>query len=742
MSQVSNEEESILRNAIFALQGIEGEHLQFDTNHDWTSTNNTTPLHQQRFQLVHVPADDENNATALHKSKLGSGAADALMMIGEAGWLYTRIQTYLHHVGQQRAAASVGSIQRALASALEQEMNDYRAFLVQLEAKTLHHGNNNNEHAHLRDLLVSLQRPLRRLHTIAMITDGLTVDMTGGPLLRALEQHTCHGDAQHVELVLKLLTAGARPWLEMLLDWTTRGLLPVHEPFFVAQTAQAADRDVWRNRYQLNVHQLPPVQIFSRDMVQKALQVGKGINFIRHCLMDGEYSLGALEHEARACFVYQPSSPVDGTNMMQNDFGDCLDRMAETVNQHILKSLREEHNIRQHFYCLKQFLLLGQGDFVANLTEALHNEYENHKGVVGIYRHTLASLMEGALRASNASFLPKDCLQRLQVELRLSPDDAVNYKFGPDKESENDTRTVWDIFELEYTVPAPVLAVIEPKVMEEYRNLFTHLFGLRKIEYYINFTWRQSAMLSHNLQAVAQHLGVKFQSDPAYARAVVLLRRIAITRQAMTNFVVSLKSFLMLEVIEGGWKNLERKLEDSDSLDTLTEAHEDFVTSICRQSLLQNIDDNISDAIHDLLEHCNQFSLYQRNLFGQAILKAEKAAAKRRLAVERESEGNWGFDEIENSQEEESNFFGLSDASKMRDLDMLSGHFHDTMRTLLRSLDSTLNGDQEVNKRMVTPTKYGDSRDLADTFVLDEDLKLLRDLRAQLDQNQFYQKDL
>ena len=164
---------------------------------------------------------------------------------------------------------------------------------------------------------------------------------------------------------------------------------------------------------------------------------------------------------------------------------------------------------------------------------------------------------------------------------------------------------------------------------------------------------------------------------------------------------------------------------------------------ICRQSLLRNSDDNISGAVNDLLEHCNQFSLYQRNLFGQALVKADKAAAKRRLAVEREREGNWGFDEIENSQEEESNFFGLSDASKMRDLDMLSEHFHHTMRTLLKALDSKLNGDQEVNKQsLVTPTNHTSSRDLAETFVFDEDIKLLRDLRAQLDQNQFYQKDL
>eukprot|EP00977_Amphora_coffeiformis_P014666 scaffold4155_cov165-Amphora_coffeaeformis.AAC.15 len=724
-----DKEVSILREAIFALQGIDGEYLQFD----WSTPN----LHEQRLRLGRTFWEEEHHnipPESLVHSKLGSGAADALGIIGEAGWLYSRIQDYINKI---KESSDAGAIQRGLTTALVNEMNAYRTLLVDLESKTL------VDTHHMRHLLVAMRDPIRRLHSIAMITDGLTKDTTGGPVLRALEEHSRHGDTRHVELMLSLLAASSRPWFEMLFYWVTQGLLPEKHEFFVAETPGVSNRDMWRNRYQIDSLHLPPTLILPADTIQKAFQVGKGINFIRQCLADGEYSLESLEQEARKCFVYQPSL-VGGKNIMEQKFCDCLDRAAETVNQHILQSLREQHNLRRHLYCLKQFLLLGQGDFVTNLTESLHNEFENHKGIVGIYRHTLAALTEGALRSSNASSLPEDCLQRLQVELRLSSDDDVNYKFGPDKESENDTRTVWDIFQLEYAVPDPALAIIEPKLMEEYRALFFHLFGLRKIEYYLNFTWRQSAMLSHALQSVAQYSGIKVHSDPHYANAVVLLRRIAITRQAMTNFVVNLKSFLMLEVIEGGWKHLERKIEESDSLDALISAHEEFLVSICRQSLLRSHDDDneISRAVKDLLELCNQFSLYQRDLFGRALKLADQAAEKRRLAVARETKGDWGFDEIENTQTEETTFFGLSDASKIQDLDILSGYFHQTVLNLLQALDRKLNGpvDEEV---LSTPTGGDvDQRHQADCYTLDEDLKLLRFLRAQLDQNQFYGNDL
>lgn len=747
-------EDKILREAIFALQGIDGgDHMQFDWSGPYPCQQRLT-LRSDLEINGNNNNDNTNNAvppTLLTKSKLGSGVADALSIIGETGWLYSRVQSYIEHIQQGGEGGPLainqgaGAIQRGLTMALVDEMNAYRTLLVELEANCAleeSSNGNNNKQSHLRHLLASLYTPTRRLQSLAMLTDGLSPQMTGGPLLRALEEHSRHGDPRHADLVLSLLAASSRPWYEMLFYWTTQGLLPEKRTeFFVQQTPDVADRNMWRDRYHIDAHQLPPRQILPDDIVRTAFQVGKGIHFIRHCLLDGEYSLKLLEEEARRCFAYIPS-PVGGVNTLEPAFRDCLQRTADMVNKHILHSLREEYHLLRHLYCLKQFLLLGQGDFVANLTETLHNEFENHQGVVGIYRHTLSSLMEGALRSSNASYLPEEFLKRLYVELRLSPEDKVNYKFGPDKETENDTRTVWDIFQLEYTIPEPILALFDPKLMAKYRELFCHLFALRKVEYYLNFTWRQSAMLSHALQSTAQYSGIKVRDDPHYARAVVLLRRIAITRQSMTNFVVNLKSFLMLEVIEGGWKQLERKVVEAESLDALIAAHEDFITAVCRQSVLYSADDDIRRAVKDLLELCNQFSLYQRNLFGQALRAADLASQKRQVANKREREGDWGFDETENTQFEETTYFGLADVSKLQDLDILSEYFHETILNLLQALDSRLNGSEELGIPEVTYSTPTDQRKDIDTTVMDDDLKLLRFLRAQLDQNNFYGKEL
>ena len=117
----------------------------------------------------------------------------------------------------------------------------------------------------------------------------------------------------------------------------------------------------------------------------------------------------------------------------------------------------------QHLFALKQFLLLGQGDFFSALMEGLHSEFSSEPGVAGIYKHSLLAIVEGALRSTNAKYLPQYVLDRLQVELLMDPDDDAYNMFGPDRRvgaDDQDQRTVWDIFMLDYQIPEPLLAIL------------------------------------------------------------------------------------------------------------------------------------------------------------------------------------------------------------------------------------------------------------------------------------------
>ena len=55
-----------------------------------------------------------------------------------------------------------------------------------------------------------------------------------------------------------------------------------------------------------------------------------------------------------------------------------------------------------HMHALKRYLMLGQGDLIQHLMDMVGPELSKPAGEV--YRHTLLSMLDGALRSSNAQY--------------------------------------------------------------------------------------------------------------------------------------------------------------------------------------------------------------------------------------------------------------------------------------------------------------------------------------------------
>jgi gamma-tubulin complex component 3 len=351
----------------------------------------------------------------------------------------------------------------------------------------------------------------------------------------------------------------------------------------------------------------------------------------------------------------------------------------------------------------------------------------------------LAAIVETALRNTNATGFPPDVLGRLQVELLLDGNDS--YQLGA---LTTDKRTVWDMFVLDYQVPDPLLVIVHPEALEHYKRMFLFLFGLRKVEYLLNLTWRQSAVLQHALQTSAQYNGLTVSTSPEYAQSIVLQRHVSMTRQAMMHFVVNLKSYLMFEVLEGGWKELARTMQEAETLDGAVEAHDVYLEGICRKSFLRTDSTSgntpLGEHIHTLLGLVSEFCSYQEDVFGDSIEAAERAAQKRRDAEVRLKQGQWGFSS-DKEVTEEGVFFGLADVGKMVELDRISKTFSHQITTLLQKLDDKLNGglahDEEPGSPVSTPSR-GVQEQQSEMSRSQDDLNSLRFLAFQLDCNKFY----
>jgi len=698
--QAELESTELIRECIFSMRGFSGRVVQFDG----------------AKIRVHEPESMKLQESSLQR-RMGSGSSQALRLLAEAGWLYMRVKEFIAKVKNSKC----GCIERALSTALSSELTTYHELLCHLEASA--------GSLSLRQLLVLSRPAMRRLYYLAILADRT---VSGPHLLRDLNQQLAHGDPRFVDMVQSLLMQAAAPWWDMLYLWTTTGkIADPAEEFFISEEPTG---DLWSDCFKFLDHKCPE-GLLDNDLFYVSYTIGKGINYIRHCLGDGKWGLDMSQ-------LVEEKSNQPGSDL-KTELGfayraretkvtirDSLQRMASMVHSHILDSLHNEHNLFQHLFALKQFLLLGQGDFFAALMDGIHDERTKQRNGEEIYKHNLSAIVDTALLSTNAAMLPQEVLGRLEVELL------------PDlRETEDEEEEIWDMFVLDYEVPEPLRAIVHAGAIAEYKKLFMFLFGLRKIEFLLNLTWRQSAALQHALQTSAQYNNLNVSTSPEYAQSTILLRHVAMTRQTMMHFVGNLKSYLMFEVLEGVWKEMEVTVVNATTLDDVIGAHDKYLNDLLRKALLPDTglrreEASLGSYIEQLLLLVSDFCSYQEILFGLAIQEAEIAAEKRREAVCRQNQGEWGFN-IENDDREEITFFGLAEPEKIVEVDRLADSFRMKMLSFLDMLDSKLHGGSE--KETTTPmTPMKATKVNSDDIASRDDLSALRFLALQLDSNGYY----
>ena len=751
--EVEKEETLLLRECLYALQGMDGERIRYH----WSSNNNED-VKEEGIRIRSSPLLESVALDPNIPSRIGSGGEDALRICGEAGWLHSRIASYIR---ENAGNGSHGMVSQALSSALSNKLQDYCALLSSIEADITTSG------LTLRQLLVELREPTLQLKTLAMVTDGIG-HFSGGQLLNALYQHSLHGDTRHASLVQNLVSSASQPWYQLLYLWTTQGeLIDPHGEFFIQEDSTVNDKLLWSDRYTIDEEQIIPNGILDQDLVRPAWILGKGINFIRKCLLDTEWRLDLGEEatlnsnndEKRKLLGYQYVADTGKSQESRRMLRNTLLSVGEQVHSHILSSLHNDHHLMDHLWGLKQFLFLGQGDFFTAFMEGMNVELGERKGLAGIYRHSIMSIVDDAIRDTNARQLPSYVLERLNVEINISKDDDAHFQFAAPRDAKHqDNRSPWDFVQFDYTVPDTLSAIVDELAMKQYKQVCSLLFQLKRVEFVLNSTWRQSTSLHHAMQTFAQHNAIQVSTSSAYARSLVLLRKISMARQSMMHFVGNLKSYFMFEVLEGGWKDLSLRIKVAKTLDEVIDAHRHYLTEVVRKSLLTSVTGSrateseqiLAARLHELLMIAKAFCELQERLFSDALGAVERATEKRRAAEQRLKEGKWGFSTEEEFEEEES-FFGLTDVAVAEEADRILKDFNEKTKLLLEGLYGVVNGvtaapSIESMSPAVTPSSHSKAAKVRSTWTSIEsqvvaepfDHDSLRFLTFQLDFSGYY----
>lgn len=370
--------------------------------------------------------------------------------------------------------------------------------------------------------------------------------------------------------------------------------------FFVEINERTGEDDIWTNRYLLISKNIP--NFFNKNFYQKIFEIGKCINFIRKFCEEPNYSLIKLkikfkeeltsaenaekdkmmiDNEPNVIKINAGGNNLNSSQILVNkrksislithleddtklnlsllpELYSEIDIIHEEINKELVSIIYTKFKLIDNLNSINRYLLLGQGDMMQYLMDLLFNELK--KPATQIYKHNLLSILETAIRASNAQYHDQDCLKRLNIKLMDS--------------STGDTG--WDIFVLEYNVEIPLNVIFTKTLLKDYQKLFFFFWKLKRLEFSQDHQiWRNFMTYSHTLKSRFDHLRPFIQKSMLFNQQVI-------------HFVSNLHNYITLEVLETQYKKILDKLSTIKTLDDLIEHHKKFVESVIEQSLLNS----------------------------------------------------------------------------------------------------------------------------------------------------------
>jgi gamma-tubulin complex component 3 len=172
-----------------------------------------------------------------------------------------------------------------------------------------------------------------------------------------------------------------------------------------------------------------------------------------------------------------------------------IDAAYQTASQRLFEVFLDKFRLLDHLQALKNYLMLGHGDFADQLMDILGSRSASHfscssltmivsayspnlgKPANALYRHNLTATLETAIRSSNAQNDPPDVLRRLDARM-------LEYSHG---------EIGWDVFTLEYKVDAPLDTLLDPDSIVKYLKVFNHLWRLKRVEAALSKGWMRVA---------------------------------------------------------------------------------------------------------------------------------------------------------------------------------------------------------------------------------------------------------
>jgi gamma-tubulin complex component 3 len=537
-----------------------------------------------------------------------------------------------------------GLVGQSFRSALAKELRSYlglvatlegqiRRALAQLDEAQPHHGIG-KAGVTLKRCVIWTREATHGLRLMSLMVEE-SKRKKGGELITLIHSFSLsHGDPYVGAFAERLLSHVTRPFYDMLRQWIYDGELadPFGE-FFVSEQSEEEIREangqegkggatsVWEDKYKLSEKMMPT--IITEEFANKVFLIGKTLNFIRYGCGDAAW-VDTYSKEASKELHY------GDTANLERSIGDAY----KTTMARLIDLMANKFKLFEHLQALKRYLLLGAGDFIAVLMESLSANLDRPANTQ--YRHTLTAQLEHAVRNSNAQFDSPDVLRRLDSRmLELS-----HGEIG------------WDVFTLEYKIDAPVDVIVTPFGSKQYLKVFNFLWRVKRVEFALGSTWRRCMT---GARGVLGTVSDKVGSDWKMVRCGIA---------EMIHFVNQLQYYILFEVIESSWNELQEALHKPEStLDDMIEAHAKYLNSITRKGLLGSQSIDFTSQLHELLKTMLAYKDAVDGLYSFSVAEFTRRQEHAAKIETRTAAGRWGLSEKDSTDAFKSHRTSRSDAA-------------------------------------------------------------------------------
>ena len=586
-------EPALLRDLPFTLQGLSSTNLAFSSS---TAIKLPPSLPVPLISLLHTLAEPSLLYRGL--SEFVESTEGGLVGQSFRSALGKELRSYLGLV-----ATLEGQIRRALA---------------QLDDAQPHHGIG-KAGVTLKRCVIWTREATQGLRLMSLMVEE-SKGKKGGELISLIHSFSqSNGDPYVGAFAERLLSHVTRPFYDMLRQWVYDGELadPFGEFFVYEQSEEEINEaalansnegkggatSVWEDKYKLKEKMIPT--IITNEFANKVFLIGKTLNFIRYGCGDAAW-VDTYSKEASKELHY------GDTANLEKSIGDAY----KTTMARLTDLMTNKFKLFEHLEALKKYLLLGAGDFIALLMESLSANLDRPANTQ--YRHTLTAQLEHAVRNSNAQFDSPEVLRRLDARmLELS-----HGEIG------------WDVFTLEYKIDAPVDVIVTPFGSKHYLKVFNFLWRVKRVEFALGSTWRRCMTGARGVLATVSD---KVGSDWKKVRCGIA---------EMVHFIDQLQYYILFEVIESSWNELQEALHKPEStLDDMIEAHARYLNSITRKGLLGSQSTDFTGQLHELLKIMLAYKDAVDGLYSFSVAEFTRRQEHAARIETRTAAGRWGVTE-------------------------------------------------------------------------------------------------